>query len=138
MYGNLKTTRKWGKERENRPPRVPPRAFVSLLPSPRALYFPSSYSPPYRKDERDRCGGERFPSISDFRAIPMTVNVSVATIGLDRRLKTAWKTITTCFYFLFVSMLSLNIKYSKQKRRYRCANNFNNCNSKSICPDSKW
>ena len=134
MYGNLKTTRKRGKETEN----SPPRAFVSLLPSPRALYFPSPHSPPYRKGERDRCGGERFPSISDFRAIAMTVNVSVATIGLDRRLKTAWKTITTCFYFLFVSTLSLNIKYSKQKGRYRCANNFNNCNSKSICPDSKW
>ena len=34
------------------------RAFVSLVPSSRALYFPSPHSPAYRKDERDLCGGE--------------------------------------------------------------------------------
>ena len=41
------------------PSQCPPRAFVSLLPSSRALYFPAPHSPDYRKSERDLCGGER-------------------------------------------------------------------------------
>ena len=45
------TARRRGRERS-------PRAFVSLLPSSRALLFPSPYSSSYRKEERDLCGGE--------------------------------------------------------------------------------
>ena len=39
--------------------KIPPRAFVFLLPSSPALYFPYSHSPAYQEDETDLCGGER-------------------------------------------------------------------------------
>ena len=44
------------------PPQCPPHVFVSLLPSSRALHFPSPHPPANQKDETDLWGGERCSS----------------------------------------------------------------------------
>ena len=70
-----------------------PRAFFSLLPSSRALYFPFPYSPAYRKDERDLCGGgdERAAHICKWIVVLSQVfqlNVTAIVVSWLLELKT--------------------------------------------------